>query len=425
MTKFVRSLFLPCLIFLGFTCALSSRADIKYAGVNLSGAEFGSKLPGTFNTDFFYPTTAEVDYYQGRGMNIIRLPFRWERLQRTNLVALDTAELGRLTAFVSYATSNGMYVILDPHNYERYYPPSVNNSSSTQIIGGAQVPDSWFTDFWSRVATVFQTNNHVIFGLMNEPNTMPEAQMVTSENAAIAAIRATGATNLIFVPGNRWTGAWTWLNADGNGAANSVAMLGIVDPGSNYVFEVHQYLDSDGSGTKTNIVSADIGWQRLTNFTAWARANNVKGFLGEYAVPGAAIVATGIGGSALTNMLSYIQTNSDVWLGWTYWGGGPRWGSTPLFPIDPLNISNPIDRPVMPIIKNFFPFPVPILQLVNGNQVQFTAPPGFMYQPQISTDLINWTSFGPVITGSVQAATVNISGSSSQEFYRVQVSPAP
>src|ERR1700733_9868254 len=104
MTKFVRSLFLPCLIFLGFTCVLSSRADIKYAGVNLSGAEFGvvgGALPGTYNSQYTYPTSMEVNYYKSRGMNIIRLPFRWERLQLTNNAAFNSAELGRLNAFVS------------------------------------------------------------------------------------------------------------------------------------------------------------------------------------------------------------------------------------------------------------------------------------------------------------------------------------
>ncbi len=121
---------------------------------------------------------------------------------------------------------------------------------------------------------------------------------------------------------------------------------------------MHQYLDGDGSGNNDGIVSADIGWQRLTNFTAWARDNNVKGFLGEYAVPGNTIGGTGLGGAALTNMLTYISTNSDVWLGWSYWGGGPWWGNTPTFPIEPSNIGQPSqkDQLAMSIIKHFFRF---------------------------------------------------------------------
>jgi len=439
-----------CLTLLGivlfaFLFVFSSSADVQYAGVNLSGAEFGvvgGALPGTYNSNYTWPTNGEAAYYQSRGMNIIRLPFRWERLQFTNNAAFNSAYFAKMDAFISYATAHGMSVILDPHNFQRYWPLIDNyndmQSGSVGIVGGSVVPDSAFSNFWYQLASIYKTNAHVIFGLMNEPNAVQETQMVASENTAIAAIRATGATNMIFVPGNRWTGAWTWSNSDSYGAANSNAMLNIVDPGSNFVYEVHQYLDSDGSGTQNSIVSVDIGWQRLTNFTAWARANNVKAFLGEFAVPSAIIGGTGIGGQALTNMLSYISTNSDVWLGWTYWGGGPWWGSNPTFLVEPANPGNPTDRPTMSIIKEFTPLPVPTLQIVNNNtQFQYAAPQGFVYQVQYSTDLTssaNWVNLGSAITnvqppGPLGPSTnapfkVNL-GSDPQGFYRVVASHAP
>ena len=430
-----KNVYLCGLLLLGLMCSFSDLADIKYAGVNLSGAEFGQQnLPGTFNADYTWPTSAEITYYKGKGMNFIRLPFRWERLQHTNGQILNSTELGRMNAFVKTATAQGMYVLLDPHNFMRYYPnPNSNFQQATVgLVGdyaGSTVSNADFANFWSQIATIYKTNNHVYFGLNNEPDSMPEASLVTSENIAIAAIRAAGATNLIFVPGNDYTGAWTWLNDNGDfGAANSVAMLGVVDPGNNYLFEVHQYLDGDGSGNNDGIVSADIGWQRLTNFTTWARDNKVKGFLGEYAVPGNTIGGSGLGGAALTNMLTYISTNSDVWLGWSYWGGGPWWGNTPTFPIEPSNIGQPSqkDQPAMSIIKHFFPLPSPTLQIVNANQFQFIAPQGFIYQPQFSADLTTWNSYGSAITGSVQTVTVPVSaGPDSQGFYRVSVSHAP
>jgi endoglucanase len=423
-----RRLALFGVVAISLAIASSSKADIQYAGVNLSGAEWGTALPGTFGSTYTYPTSAEVDYYRSKGMNIIRLPFRWERLQHTNYLALDATELGRMSNFVSYATSKGMSVLLDPHNYERYYPPNASNSSSQGLVGSS-VPDSVFTNFWLQLATVYQNNPSVFFGLDNEPNTMPEAQLVTSENAAIAAIRSTGATNTIFVPGNRWTGAWTWLNSDSEGQANSQAMLGIVDPGSNMLFEVHQYLDSDGSGTKTTIVSATVGMERLTNFTAWLRINNLKGFLGEFGVPGAAIGGSNPGGPALTNMLSYIQTNSDVWVGWTYWAGGPWWWSSGnyLFPIEPTSLTSPVDEPTMSIVKEFFPLPIPNLQIVNGNQVQFTAPQGFVYQPQTSPDLSagSWSNYGSSFNGTGTTTNVVVPTTNPSGFYRVLVSHAP
>jgi endoglucanase len=440
--------FLGSILF-GFAFTFSSLADIQYAGVNLSGAEFGvsssTPLPGTFGSAYTWPTNGETAYYQSRGMNFIRLPFRWERLQITNSATLDPVNLGRMSNFVYYATSHGMYVLLDPHNFMRYYPTPINSfqTATTGLVGNSNatyaVSYADFSNFWYQVAVVFQNNNHVFFGLNNEPDSIQETQLVAALNFAIAGIRNAGATNMIFVPGNGYTGAWTWLNSNGSfGAANSVAMLGIVDPGNNYCFEVHQYLDSNGSGSNDGIVSTDIGWQRLTNFTAWARANNVKGFLGEYGAPGNTFGATPDGGAALTNMLSYISTNSDVWLGWCYWGGGPWWGSNPTFPVEPANPGNPTDKTTVSIIKEFTPLPVPTLQIVNNNtQFQYPAPQGFVYQVQYSTDLTssnNWTNLGSAITNvqppgplgpSTNAPfTVNL-GSDPQGFYRVVVSHAP
>ena len=44
---------------------------------------------------------------------------------------------------------------------------------------------------------------------------------------------------------------------------------------------MHQYLDTDGSGTSATCVSSTIGVQRLQAATSWLQANNLKGFLGE------------------------------------------------------------------------------------------------------------------------------------------------
>jgi endoglucanase len=88
------------------TPAAASAQD--YVGVNLSGAEFGeSQLPGSYGGNYTYPTPAEVDYYIEKGMNTFRIPFRWERIQRSLLAPLDASESARLASIVSYATSQG------------------------------------------------------------------------------------------------------------------------------------------------------------------------------------------------------------------------------------------------------------------------------------------------------------------------------
>lgn len=327
---------------------------VSFTGVNLAGAEFGSRLPGTYNSDYTYPTAAEINYFVGKGLNTFRVQFRWERLQPTLNTLLNSTELGRLDAVVTAATSAGAFVLLDPHNYARYWVGGQPGGTET-LIGGVTVPNSAFADFWTRIANQYKSNSRVVFNLMNEPNTMPTEQWRDSAQAAINAIRATGATNLILVPGNAWTGAHSWLD-NWYGTPNGSAMLSITDPGNNFAFDVHQYLDNDSSGTSSTIVNATIGQQRLVNFTNWLHTNNRRGFLGEFAVANSTIGGSGgqIGDEAIHNMLNYIDANSDVWLGWTWWAAGPWWGNY-MFTLEPTNLGQPsqADRPALGVLQQY------------------------------------------------------------------------
>lgn len=326
--------------------------ELAMTGVSLAGAEFGdNSLPGIYNTHYTYPTAAEIDYYVAKGVNTFRLPFRWERLQRSLSADFDATELARLGGLVEYATSTGATVVLDPHNYARY-----RSGGQEWVVGSTQLPNAAFADFWQRLAGEFADNPRVVFGLMNEPNSMPTEQWASAANAAIAAIRDAGATNLILAPGNAWSGAHSW-NQNWYGTPNAQVMLSITDPGDKLAFEVHQYLDTDSSGTSTTVVSETVGRDRLVSFTDWLRENNKRGFLGEFGVANAVIGDSGgqIGDEAIDLMLDYIDANQDVWLGWTWWAGGPWWGNYQ-FTIEPTNLGQPnqADRPSMQLLESRF-----------------------------------------------------------------------
>jgi endoglucanase len=306
---------------------------LAFRGVSLAGAEFGTAYPGIYEKDYIYPDQTEVDYFKSKSMNTLRVPFSWERLQPTLGSAFDATEFGRLDGFVAATTAKGENVVLDPHNYARW------NGS----VIGSGVSNAQFADLWSRLATRYKSNSKVIFAIMNEPNTMPTEQWLSAANAAIAAIRAAGATNLVLVPGNAWTGASTW-SANWYGTANATVMLGVVDSGNNYAYEVHQYLDSDSSGTSSSCVSTSIGVERLTAFTAWLNTNGKRGFLGEFAGGDNATCK-----DAVTNMLQYMQSNNNVWIGWTWWAAGPWWADY-IYTLEP---KAGVDRPQMAWLAPF------------------------------------------------------------------------
>ena len=307
-----------------------SSNNLDLLGVNLAGAEFGS-VGQAYGTGYTYPTHAEIDYEAASGMNVVRLPFLWERLQPTLNGPLDSAELARIDDVVNYATAKGLKVDLDLHDYGSY---------NGQQVGSAAVPNTAFADVWSKLAGHFKSNGNVLFGLMNEPQQSSASGWLDSVNAAIAGIRATGATQEILVPGIGWDGAWTWTT----GQNASVIGAGVQDPLKNYAFEVHQYLDSDGSGTHAAVVSSTIGSQRLAAVTSWAQSTGNRLFMGEF---GTASDSTST--AALGDMLSYMSQHSDVWQGGTYWAAGPWWGDY-MYSAEPANGQ---DKPQMKVLETY------------------------------------------------------------------------
>jgi len=313
---------------------------LSLRGVSLSGAEFGgSAIPGTYGGDYTYPTHEEVDYFVAKGMTILRIPFLWERLQPALGGDFDATELGRLDDIVDYAVAAGTNVLIDPHNYASY---------DGNVIGYGSVTAAAFADFWSKLAEHFKALPQVYFGLMNEPHsatsqTLKTEDWVAAANGAIQAIRATGATNTITVSGNGYDTASGW-NDNWYGSSNGGQLLKITDPLDKVVFEAHQYMDSDGSGTSPTCVSTTIGSTRLAAFTGWLRVNKKRGFLGEF---GAGTGDTCL--AAIDDMLSFIDSYSDVYLGWTWWAAGPWWGNY-FSSIEPG--TGGTDKPQMSVLAN-------------------------------------------------------------------------
>ena len=307
------------------------------AGVNIAGLEFTSgKLPGKLHTDFPAPDAAEIAYYHARGASTLRLPFLWERLQPTMGGSLDAAHLALIDAVVDQAQSLGMTVVLDAHQYGRR-----RHEGQPVIIGTGAVTSAHFASFWRQLAVRYR-NKPVIYNLTNEPHDQDKALLVSVQNEAIAAIRNAGANQLVLASGGAWSGAHSWVSS-----GNAEAMLDIRDPGNNFAFDVHQYLDQNASGTSGTCV-ANSG-NRLSAFTAWAREHGKRGFLGEFG--GGANSACN---TELRRLLQYIKDNRDVWVGWTWWGGGPWWDDDYFFILRPASLSNPVDRPQMAILREFW-----------------------------------------------------------------------
>ncbi|MBX2855916.1 MAG: cellulase family glycosylhydrolase [Rhodobacteraceae bacterium] len=280
---------------------------VKYTGVNLAGLEFGSGLDSNAyvsNPEHHY------DFWANEaGSNVIRLPFKWERLQNEKYGEFDDTYLGYLKDAVEHAAERGMVLILDMHNYAKGFGSSM--SSDDSLLPAYQ-------DVWQKLAEEFKDDENVWFNIMNEPHSIDADRWMEFAQAATDKIRATGATNKIIVPTVDWSGAHQF-NYDGN-ASKEAAYETYYDPANNFAFEVHQYLDGDSSGFSP-IAQSGKGATVLDGATEWARENDFDLFLGEFGV-------SYDGGSQVEAqaMLQHMADNSDVYLGWTAWAAGEWWG---------------------------------------------------------------------------------------------------
>lgn len=235
-------------------------ATAALRGVNVTGPEMGAATAqptstfsnvnyGWLDHTYHYDTAATYRYLASRGVRAVRMPFRWERVQRTPFGALDNDEMSRLATAVHAAHNAGLQVILDMHNYAGYYLANpATGLGVRRAIGSAELPINAFTDVWAKLASYFAGDSAVTaFGLMNEPTGMSARGTTTAARVweqasqqAVNVIRAVGDTRMIMVAGYQWSTLSAW--------ATNHPVGWIKDSAKNFQYEAHQYFDARHTG---------------------------------------------------------------------------------------------------------------------------------------------------------------------------------
>jgi endoglucanase len=337
----VKQLAVACLLLWGLALGASAAhaapapclGDKPLRGVNMAGAEFNpARLPGAMFKDYTYPSVADLRYFAEQGANAIRLPFRWERVQRSLGSALDAGEVGELTKVVKAGRELGLCVILDMHNFGLY---------AKQPIGTPELPVSALSDVWLRLLEAFPEPGQVAFGLMNEPAKAGRAAWARAAQDTLTALREAGSKHLVLVSGAGWSGAHDWAVRQ-NGVSNAEAFAGLNDPLRRSALEVHQYADNNHSGMNRECISPERMREIMKRITDWAAANKQRVFLGEFGVPPDP--------ACLETLRAQLDATRDsAWLGWTYWAAGAWWGPGYMFGVHPLPGGLP--RPQLTVLK--------------------------------------------------------------------------
>jgi len=242
------------------------------------------------------------------GYNTFRLPVGWQFLTNNVLTGtLNATNFAEYDQLVQGCLATGAFCEIDIHNYARF---------NGEIIGQGGPSNEIFADLWASIATQYQSESRIIFGVMNEPHDIPDINLwAGSVQAAVTAIRNAGATSqIILLPGNDWTSAESFVS---DGSAD--ALNNVTNPDgsiTNLIFDVHKYLDSDNSGTHAECVTNNIddAWAPLAQ---WLRCNGRQAFNTE---TGGGNVASCV--TFLCEQVAFQAANSDVFLGYIGWAAG-------------------------------------------------------------------------------------------------------
>ena len=333
---------------------------MQLRGANIGGMTFAyahcpspgaGPTPGGGSPGFPLFDQRLVDYYAGKGMTTLRMLFTWECMQKDLNGSIPAAASGNYKAYfdefrkaVDYATNaKGMHVVITPWQSSASggLCGACYRGVKIGTAGPGGVSNADFADFWTKMAHHFRSNPRVGFSLVNEPNSMSTMQWFSAAQAAVTAIRATGAANRIYVPGNGYTAASTWdtnsydtasepkrsnaygwLNARGTG-------LPLLDPQDNMAIEVHTYVDQNQGGLDNGITSVTAARDHVKHTVDWARARAFKVYLAEIGMYAGNALAM----QAWSDFVAYAGANTDTLIGFAWWAGGyPGWWDNAQFP---------------------------------------------------------------------------------------------
>ncbi len=219
-------------------------------GVNLAGLEFGTEgegfsaqEPGTLGENYFTEPAASFEYLAERGIDLVRLPFRWERLQPTPGGEFDAEYARTIDGMLDAAEQNGIDVVLDLHNYGAY-----ETVEGTLLLGSAELPATALPEFWLRVGERWAEHPAVVaYGLMNEPHSLPggsvreaATQWEVTTQLTVDALRSAGDDTLLMVPGYDYSSLARWRE--------NHPTAWITDPADNFRYEAHHYWDANAEG---------------------------------------------------------------------------------------------------------------------------------------------------------------------------------
>ncbi len=333
-----------------------------FTGINLSGLEFGkvvepTVIPNLSQKDSQTSSSdlADTTNFINSGMNTVRVPISWSYLQMEGPGKGDISDeyyVNFLRPLLATLTKAKVYTMVDLHAYMRYsiYGEQYSGCGETGACPDGEVilDSEAYQSLWGKLYDRLQSDpsidmTYVMIDLVNEPVGIANDKVFTIQTDLIKMLRSKQFNGYILVEGNSWTGlhSWTtatWTGSDGQTYTNATLFTrenfekaGITDL-SHVIINVHQYLDSDYSGTHNDclqdLTTINANGFNLNAFVDYLAVNKLKAMVTEF--------GTGINAVSckppLKQFMQYLSDNAARnkdygFIGWTIWSTGHGWGN--------------------------------------------------------------------------------------------------
>lgn len=206
--------------------------------------------------------------------------------------ALNPKYTNKILQFLARAETHKCRVVLDLHNYGRYREEGtggvLEHVVSATTSGNREIGALDLSDLWVRVSRLVSDHPALhAYGLMNEPHDMGSGDWHSTSNQVVAALRADGDRNWIWVAGDGWSKAHSWDQ-------DNPEHPWVSDQLNRIAYEAHVYFDADSSGRYQRSFAEEQeldpevalrGVSRIAPFVNWCKGNKVTGVVGEYGIP--------------------------------------------------------------------------------------------------------------------------------------------
>jgi endoglucanase len=226
-----------------------------------------------------YPSDSDIEYFYQQGMQLMTIPFKWERVQQTPGGELDKANVDEIRRVIQYCGPRNIRVVLSMHNFGRY-----RIDTTEYIVGSPTVTRAHLGDFWSKLAVQLGDLRNVFgYEIMTEPHDMGEYDWFTTAQQTIYTIRQIDKKVIIIISGDNYAAAEKWRQY-------SDKLKDLIDPNNNLVYDAHCYFDKNYSGRYKESYDSSgadeyTGVRRIMPFVRWLKDHNKRGYVGEYGIP--------------------------------------------------------------------------------------------------------------------------------------------